>query len=47
MSSSTKTDNKKKDILILDIGPTQGLEHMLSTEKMYSINFTKEIQNFV
>ena len=24
MSSSTKTDNRKKDILILDKGPTQG-----------------------
>ena len=26
MSSSTKIDNRKKDILILDKGPTQGLE---------------------
>ena len=25
MSSSIKTDNKKKDILILGMGPTQGL----------------------
>ena len=42
MSSFTKTDNKKKDILILGKGPTQGLgEHSLSAEKMYSINFTK------
>ena len=40
MSSSTKIDNRKKDILILGKGPTQGLEHTLSTEKMYSINFT-------
>ena len=41
-SSSTKIDNKKKDILILGKGPTQGLgEHSLSAEKMYSINFTK------
>ena len=40
MSSSTKTDNRKKDILILGKGPTQGLEHTLSKEKMYSINFT-------
>ena len=30
MISSTKTDNKKKDILILGKGPTQGLEHTLS-----------------
>ena len=47
MSSSTKIDNRKKDILILGRGPTQGLEHTLSAEKMYSINFTKKIQNFV
>ena len=40
MISSTKTDNKKKDILILGKGPTQGLEHTLSAEKMYSINVT-------
>ena len=41
MSSSTKIDNRKKDILILGKGPTQGLEHTLSAEKMYSINFTE------
>ena len=42
MSSSTKIDNKGKDILILGKDPTQGLgEHLLSAEKMYSINFTK------
>ena len=38
MSSSTKIDKRKKDILILGKGPT--LEHTLSAEKMYSINFT-------
>ena len=37
MSSSTKTD-RKKDILILVKGLTQGSEHTLTTEKMYSIN---------
>ena len=42
MSSSTKIDNKKKDILILGKGSTQGLEHALTAEKMYSINFTKK-----
>ena len=31
----------KKDILILGIGPTQGLEHTLTAEKMCSINFTE------
>ena len=30
MSSSTKIDNREKDILILGKGPTQGLEHTLS-----------------
>ena len=40
MSSSTKIDNRKKDILILSKGPTQVLEHTLSEEKMYSIDFT-------
>ena len=40
MSSSTKIDKRKKDILILGKGPTQGLEQTLSAEKMYSINFT-------
>ena len=39
-SSSTNIDNRKKDISTLGKGPTQGLEHTLSTEKMYSINFT-------
>ena len=30
----------KKNIFILGKGQTQGLEHTLTTEKMYSINFT-------
>ena len=33
ISSSKKIDTRKKDILILGKGPTQGLEHMLSAEK--------------
>ena len=40
MSSSAHIDNKKKDILVLGIGPTQGLEHTLTAEKIHSINFT-------
>ena len=40
MSSSAHIDNKKKDILVLGRGPTQGLEHTLTAGKMYSINFT-------
>ena len=46
MSSSTKTDNRKKDILILGKGPTQGLEHTPSAEKMYSVNFTKNNKKY-
>ena len=44
--SSTKIDNIKKNILILGKGPTQGLEHKLSAEKMYSINFTEHNKKF-
>ena len=40
MSSSVHVDNKKKNILILGKGPTQGLEHTLTAEKMYSIYST-------
>ena len=40
MSSSTQIDNKKKYILVLRRGPTHGLEHTLTAEKMYSNNFT-------
>ena len=42
MSWSTKIDNRKKDILILRKGSTQGLEHTLSAEKMHSIKFTEK-----
>ena len=38
--SSTEIDSRRKDILILGKGPIQELEHTLSAEKMYSINFT-------
>ena len=42
MSSSSKTDNRRKDILIVVKRPTQWLgESSISAEKMYSINFTK------
>ena len=47
MSSSVHVDNKKKEILILGKGPTQGLgEHSLTSEKMYSINFTMTRKKF-
>ena len=46
MSSSTKIDNRKKDILDLGNEPTQGLEHTLSAEKKFSINFTVTKKKF-
>ena len=46
MSSSAHIDNKKKDILVLGKGPTQGLEHTLTAEKMYAINFTVTKKKF-
>ena len=46
MSSSAHIDNKKKDILILGKGPAQRLEHTLSAEQMYSINFTATKKKF-
>ena len=33
MSSSAHIDNKKNDIIILEKGSTQGLEHTLTAEK--------------
>ena len=36
----------KKDILVIRKGPTQGLEHILTAEKMHSINFTVTKQKF-
>ena len=36
----------KKNILVLGKGPTQGLEHTLTAEKMYSINFTEINKKF-
>ena len=46
MSSSAHVDNNEKDILILGKGPTQGLEHTLTAEKMYLINFTVTKKKF-
>ena len=47
MSSSAHINNKKEDILVLGNGPAQGLEQTLTTEKMYSINFTVTKRNSV
>ena len=46
MSSSAHIDNKKKYILALGKGPTQGSEHLLAGEKIYPINFTVTKKNF-
>ena len=47
MSSSAHIDNKKKNILVLGVGPTQGLEHTVTAEKMYSIILMLRGKNFV
>ena len=46
MSSSTHNDNKRKYILVFGKGPTQVLEHTLTAEKMYAINFTVKKKKF-
>ena len=46
MSSSAHVDHKKKDILVLEKGPTQGLERTLTAEKMHSIDFTVTKKKF-
>ena len=46
MSASTKIDSSKKDTFILGEGPTQGLEHTLSAEKIYSMYFTEHNKKF-
>ena len=46
MSSSTKIDNRNKDVLILGKVPTQDLAHTLSAEKIYSIDFTEKDKKF-
>ena len=46
MSSSDHINNKKKDILAFGKGPTQGLEHTLTAENMYPINFTVPKKTF-
>ena len=46
MSFSSHIDNKIKDILVLGKRPTQGLEHTLTAEKIYAINFTVSKKKF-
>ena len=48
MSSSVDIKNKRKDILILGKGPTQGIENTaLTAEAIYPINFAKPNKRFV
>ena len=48
MSSYVHVDNKRKNILILDEGPTQGLDGATWTAKsQYPINFTQWWKRFV
>ena len=47
MSSSAHVENKKKYILILGEGPTQGLDDTtLTVETKYPINFTEHNKKF-
>ena len=46
MSSSSHINNKIKDISVLRKEPTQGFEHALTAEKMYSINSTVILSKF-
>ena len=48
MSSWTKIDNRKKDILILGKDLTQELQHTLSAEKnAFNKFYRKKTKNFV
>ena len=47
MSSMVHIGNKKKDILILSIGPTQGIDGtVLTAEAQFSINFSTSNRKF-
>ena len=46
VSTSIHIGNKKKGILVLGRGPTPELESTLTSEKMYSINFTVTKKKF-
>ena len=47
MSSSDHFDNKKKNILVLGKGPTQGLEHTLTAKKCIPLILLLRIKDFV
>ena len=42
MSWSPHINKKKNDISVLSKGAIQGLEHTLTAQKFYSVNFTSE-----
>ena len=46
MSASAHIDNKKKHILVLGKGPTQGLEHTLTAEKCILLILMLRIKTF-
>ena len=46
MSNYIHIDNKRKDMLILRRGRTQGLESTVTAGKMYSNNFTVARKKF-
>ena len=47
MSPSVRIDNKKKDVLILGFGSTQGLDATtLTAEARYSIDFSRSNRKF-
>ena len=47
MSSYVHVDNKRNDILTIGEGPTQGLNHTLTGEAKYLIDFTRSGKRFV
>ena len=47
MSSSVHINNKEKDFLVLDTGPTQGLDDVtLTAEAQYSITYSRSNRKF-
>ena len=45
MSSTTKINNRKKDIIIFGKGPTKELEHTLMQKKCIQLTLLKKIQS--
>ena len=47
MSSSPRINNKKKYVLILGKGPTQGLEHTMTAKKCFKLILQSMIQSSI